>query len=88
MNLPRSRLLEVILGLSLGSVCVLVLINHPGWPLAIVILKPFAELGFVIGNVHQGSNVVTTVALLMVAGLCGWFVVAVSASVWRWLIRS
>jgi hypothetical protein len=59
-------------GALLGCVAAAaVVLNYPDSPLATRIITPFGELGFILGNVHQGSAVITLSALYFTFGLIG-----------------
>jgi hypothetical protein len=58
-------------GAMLGCIASLILISqeNAGW--AQPILRPFGMLGFILGNVHQGSAAISITALLLAGILTG-----------------
>jgi hypothetical protein len=48
-----------------------VTLNYSDSRLAARIIAPFGELGFILGNVHQGSATITLFALYFTFGLTG-----------------
>jgi hypothetical protein len=66
------------LGAAGGFAAAALVIAYPGSPVGLLLLRPFAFLGFVLGNVHQGNGEITVASFfgtaIVLGGACAGFI--------------